>query len=97
MTKNWKTNLGGAISLLGTSLLGVGILPQIGGANNPVLWWIALVGFILKAIGEFLTALFAADATAMNNIAAAVDKINMTGSDPGSGPAVESNGKPMNK
>jgi len=76
---NWKTNLGGAVGTLGTTLIGVGVL---GGANvkyQAVCWWVALVGFIISALGKSLTALFAADATTVNNIAKAVDTINQTG------------------
>lgn len=38
-------------------------------------------------IGKGVTAFFAADAATVNNVAAAVDKINALGSDPGSPPS----------
>lgn len=94
---NWKTNLGGAISVTGTSLLAVGILPQLSqlspstaGTLTPhelsALWFVALAGFVLSGIGKGFTALFAADSSAVkqaseqiNTVAAAVDKINVSG------------------
>ena len=71
--KNWRTNIGGAISVLGTSLIGFGILPQLAGGPSRLLYWTAFVGFCLSALGKALTALFAADATQVNQIAAKVE------------------------
>lgn len=97
MTTNWRTNLGGAISVTGTSLIGVGVLPQLLQLNPEsatilshgqlaALWYVALAGFILSGLGKGFTALFAADATVVNQnaaqvkiVSAAVDKINQTG------------------
>jgi hypothetical protein len=70
--KNWRTNLGGAISVLGTSLIGLGILPQLSGASNKLLTYTAFVGFVLSAFGKAATALFSADATQVNQIASQV-------------------------
>lgn len=97
--KNWKTNLGGAISITGTSLLGVGILPQLSQLSpatantlSPhqlgVLWYTALIGFILIGLGKGIAFLFAADADVVNNVAKAVDKINAEGPSPFAPPAV---------
>ena len=86
MNKNWRTNLGGAISVTGTSMIAVGILPQLGGLHSNILWWIALVGFILSCVGKGLTALFAADVGTVKNVAVEVDRINQLGSDPNSVP-----------
>jgi hypothetical protein len=82
--KNWRTTIGGAVSVLGTSLIGVGLLSQltqISPASKTILtdgqivamWWVALVGFILSCVGKFLTALFAADAAQVQTIADQVD------------------------
>ncbi len=98
--KNWRTNLGGAISVLGTSLIGVGVLPQllqlsptsasVLSANQlAALWYVALAGFIMSGIGKAITALFAADASALKNVADAVDNINQKGSDPAAPPAAQ--------
>jgi hypothetical protein len=79
---NWKTNLGGAIGMIGTGLIGIGVL---GGANpkyQAVCWWIALIGFVISAFGKGLTALFAADAATVQNVASAVDHINQLGASP---------------
>ena len=78
---NWRTNLGGAISVTGTTLIGVGVLGNLGEdkTHATLLWWIALIGFILSAVGKGVTSLFAADASQVKNIAAAVDKINQSG------------------
>jgi branched-subunit amino acid permease len=83
---NPKTNLGGALSVTGTALIGAGVLPQIGGYQSAALWWLALTGFVLSAVGKGVTAFFAADSTTVNHIAQAVDKINQQGSDPDSAP-----------
>lgn len=61
--KSWRTNLGGAVGTLGTALVGVGVLGHMGNeAYSRILLWIALIGFVVEAIGKSLTALFAADA-----------------------------------
>lgn len=77
--KNWKTNLGGAISVTGTSFLAVGILPQlaqlspvVAGQLTPkelgALWFITLAGFVLSGIGKGFTALFAADSSVVKEV-----------------------------
>jgi hypothetical protein len=82
--KNWRTNLGGALSVTGTTLIGAGVLGNLSNSQySAILWYVALLGFVLSAAGKGLTALFAADAKTVNNVAAAVDKINALGSDPG--------------
>ena len=63
MIKNWRTNLGGALGALGSTLVGVGVVPQLSGTPNKTLTVIATVGFIVSAAGKFFTALFAADAS----------------------------------
>jgi len=87
--KNWKTNLGGAISILATSLLGIGLVPGLVDLPAQTLKYIALAGFLLSAIGKGVTALFAADASVVNNVAASVDKINAEGPSPFAPKAVE--------
>lgn len=82
------------MAITGTSLIGIGVLPQlIPAASNPLthaqlgaLWWVALSGFVLSCIGKGLTSLFAADAVVVKQnaaqitaVAAAVDKINQSG------------------
>jgi hypothetical protein len=84
---NWKTNLGGAVSVLGTSLIGIGLVPQVGGTPSKFLTYTAVVGFILSALGKSLTALFAADASTVKSIAAAVDQINQQGASQSAAPA----------
>lgn len=96
MNKNWKTNLGGAIAVTGTGLIAVGVLPQLSGTHSDVLWIVALAGFILSCIGKGITALFAADASTVQNVANAVDKINTTGPDPTSPPATTKSTPPFN-
>ena len=101
---NWRTNLGGAIAVTGTSLIGIGVLPQLSQLNPKTanilsafqldcLWWIAVTGFVLSCIGKGVTSLFAADAAAVNQkvaqVAQAIDKINALGSDPGSASVTE--------
>ena len=73
---HWKTNLGGAVSVLGTSLIGVGVLGNISsGAHSSVLWYVALAGFILSAVGKFFTALFAADASTVKDLTTRVANV----------------------
>jgi hypothetical protein len=63
MMKSWKSTLGGALSALGTALMGVGIIPQLSSEPNRTLTSIALAGFICSALGQFFGHLFAADTT----------------------------------
>lgn len=90
--KNWKTTVGGLLSAIGKGLSGGGVLVQLTQLfpNNKVppsillaCWWIALTGVVLSIVGIVWTAFFAADAATVNNIAAAVDKINQAGPDSG--------------
>lgn len=71
-TTNWRTNLGGGIGTIGTTLLTVGVVPQLLGLPYKVQGYIALAGFILTAVGKGLTAWFAADAKEMANLSAVV-------------------------
>lgn len=73
--RNWKTNLGGAISITGTTLIATGVVPALADVHSPLLTWIALVGFILSAVGKGLTALFAADAATVAELTSRVDSI----------------------
>lgn len=76
---NWRTNLGGAISVTGTLLISVGTLTQLTQLSpntstmlNPhqltAMWYVALVGFVLSAIGKGVTALFSADAKVLKQV-----------------------------
>lgn len=65
MTTNIRSTVGGAFSALGTSLMGVGVIPQLAGNPSKTLTIIATVGFVCTAIGQFLGHLFAADAKAL--------------------------------
>jgi hypothetical protein len=89
---NWK-NLGGALAVTGTSLIGVGVLAQLSQIPNStktfltdnelaVMWWIAAGGFVMSCIGKGLTAYFAADKGSVTKVARAVDKINQSGDSP---------------
>jgi len=75
---NWKTNLGGAIGIIGSSLFGIGSLTQLTQLSpnstilSPhqlaVLWYVAVAGIVISAIGKGLTSLFAADAAALKQV-----------------------------
>lgn len=69
---NWKSTIGGAFSALGSMLMGIGIVPQLGGMPSKTLTVIALVGFFCNAIGSFLGHLFAADAKTVADLSATV-------------------------
>lgn len=81
---SWQTTIGGAFSALGVTLMGVGIVPQLGNGAvaNPTLTKIALAGFICSAIGTFFSHLFAASVQAVNaqvaNLQAQVDTKTQT-------------------
>lgn len=95
MTKS-KTNLGGALMVLGTTLTGVGVLTQFApsvGMSIPhsvmiAMWFVALVGFIVGAVGKFVTAYFAADNADVTAVAKTVDTINQAGPSPDAAPAI---------
>jgi hypothetical protein len=53
------------LEILGTSLVGVGVVPQLGTFGSKTLNIIALIGFILVAAGKALTALFSANPVAI--------------------------------
>lgn len=59
--KSWKTTLGGALSAFGTTLMGVGVVPQLSGTKSDLLYYIALVGFLTTAAGQFFSGLYARD------------------------------------
>lgn len=62
--RNWKTNLGGALHTIGTTLMGIGLVPgstDIHAAEQ--LKWVVTTGFILNAIGGGAGLLFAQDST----------------------------------
>lgn len=63
---NWRTNLGGALGALGSTLVGVGVVPQLAGTPSKLLTWTAVIGFACSAAGKFFTALFAADAKSVD-------------------------------
>jgi hypothetical protein len=96
--KHNKTTIGGLLSSIGKSITGAGILAQltqIMPTSNVIppgilaaCWWLTLAGVVMGVIGTALTAWFAADASAVNNVAAsvqtvavAVDQINKGGTD----------------
>ena len=73
---NWKTNMGGAVSTLGTSLIGVGVLGNMtDGPHSKFLWYTAAAGFVCSAVGKSLTALFAADASQLKQLSQRVDAV----------------------
>jgi hypothetical protein len=66
---SWKTTLGGSLSAFGKTLMGVGVVPQLGsGEHNTFLSYVAVVGFICDALGGFFGHLWAADQAAVVNM-----------------------------
>lgn len=59
--KSWKSTLGGALSAAGSMMVGIGVIPQLGGAPNKLLTIVALIGFFFNVAGTFFGHLFAAD------------------------------------
>lgn len=91
-----KTNLGGAIAVTGTSLIAVGLVPQLAGLPSKYLTIIVVIGFVLSAVGKGMTSYFAADAkdvtevsAKVDNVAKAVDTINQTGTDATAKPSAQ--------
>lgn len=87
-----KTNLGGAISVTGTTLIGIGVLTQLTQFNTSTnvlsarqlaaMWYVALAGFILSAIGKGVTAYFSADASDVDDISKTVNNIQSSNQTP---------------
>ena len=71
---NWRTNLGGALGTLGTALVGIGVVPQLGGTPSKFLTYTAVAGFFISAGGKFFTALFSADARVLSDLSDQVAK-----------------------
>lgn len=54
--------MGGSIQSLGTTFMGVGIVPSLTSIDAAEqLKWLVIMGFVLKAVGEQVTALSSAD------------------------------------
>jgi hypothetical protein len=70
---NYKTTIGGAVSSLGTGLIGMSIVPQLAGIKSNWLLGITVAGYVINLIGKFLTSLFAADAAALQKLSDKVD------------------------
>lgn len=62
MNKSLQTTLGGALSAAGSMMVGIGVIPQLGGQSSKLLSWVALIGFFCNVLGTFFAHLFAADA-----------------------------------
>jgi len=73
-TSNYKSTIGGAFSALGTTLIGVGVVPQLSGVPNKFLTYVAVAGFLFTAIGQFLGHLFAADAATLRALSTQVNE-----------------------
>jgi hypothetical protein len=74
MVSDYRTTIGGALSALGKTLMGVGIVPQLSGTPNTYLTVCAAIGFVLDAIGGFFAHLFAADAKEVRQLTAQVNQ-----------------------
>lgn len=75
--KSWKLTLGNSLQALGTSLVGVGVVPQLGGTPSKLLTDIALAGFLFSAAGTFFAHLFVADQAAAVKDIAAQQEVNI--------------------
>lgn len=61
-SKSWKTTLGASLQTLGTTLMGVGIVPGLTDmAAAEKLKWVVITGFIINAAGGFFVGLWARD------------------------------------
>lgn len=62
--QTWQKNLGTSLSALGLTLMGTGIIPQLGlnpSTHTTLLNILAIAGFVLKAAGSFINDLFGVD------------------------------------
>lgn len=73
--KNLRTTIGGAIGILGTGLVGIGVGGQLStsGEHSKFLWWLSCAGWILSCVGKAVDSLFAADAKQLQNLTDRVD------------------------
>lgn len=72
---NWQSTLGGAFGAAGTMMVGIGVVPQLGGTPNKLLTYVALIGFGFNVVGTFLGHLFAADAKQLESVQAQMLKV----------------------
>lgn len=87
-----KTNLGGAISVTGTTLIGIGVMTQLTQFNPStnvltphqltVMWYIAVAGFVISAIGKGVTAYASADAKDVDDLSKTVNSLQPSQSPP---------------
>ena len=76
MTRNWRTSLGGAIGVFGTSLMGVALCYHF--KDDPVLYWTIFLGVICSAVGRAWTAISAADAKVVEALKKSFDTDHFT-------------------
>lgn len=76
---NLKTTIGGALSALGTTLVGVGVVPQLAGTPSKFLTYCAIAGFFCSALGKFFSALFSADAKTVQKLS---DQVTLNNTKP---------------
>lgn len=66
LRSNWRTNLGSTVQSIGTSLIGLGVVPSLTSMTAAEdLKWVIITGYILQIVGTQMTGLFAADARVM--------------------------------
>ena len=66
---NYKTTIGGAVSTVGKGMIMIGVLPQLAGTHSNLLWYVTLAGYLINIVGEGLAKFFAADASALKQVA----------------------------
>lgn len=74
--RNWRTSLGGAIGIFGTSLIGVGVLTHMVSEDpmyKKLCFWTAFAGFLLTGAGKGMYAFFAADARDVESLKRSYD------------------------
>lgn len=74
--RNWRTSLGGAVGVAGTSLLGVSLCAAF--KDEPILFWTIFSGAILSAVGRGMSAFFAADAKVVECLQKSYDTDHFT-------------------
>ncbi len=67
--RNWRTTLGGALQSLGTTLMGISIVPSLTSMDSAEkLKYFVMAGFIIQAIGGFFQGLFAMDRVSVGQL-----------------------------
>jgi len=81
MRRNWRTSLGGAIGVFGTTMIGA---PVVWMASQSCPKWVAVaafIGVVLSAAGRAVTAFYAADAKELERLKSCLPEMRKPATD----------------